>query len=100
VQEQKWASRRGLPAAASSQHQQNIKDGINYHDDSALLIKRLNDSILRDVVMVTKNVTNQIIAKHFEWLLHWSQYLQNHTQKFKAENHSKNFKNNSNCKQP
>ena len=33
-------------------------------------------------------------------LLHWSQYLQNHTPKFKAENHSKFFKNNSHGKQP
>jgi len=31
------------------------------------------------------NVTNQIIAKHFKWVLQRSQYLQNHTPNFRQE---------------
>ena len=47
---------------------------------------------------VADNVTDHMIAKHFELVLHWSQCLQDLTPKFYAENHSKFFMNKS--KQP
>jgi len=44
-----------------------------------ITIMKINENIMSEVVMVTMCVTDHKIAKHFEWVLHWSQYLQDHT---------------------
>ena len=42
---------------------------------------KINENIISD----GDNVTDHKIAKHFEWVLHWSHYLQDHTPNFRQK---------------
>jgi len=53
---------------------------------------------INEKVLMKRKIKLTRFAKHFEWVLHWSQCLQNHAPNFSSENHSKIFKNKSNGK--